>query len=160
MHEIEKGYRACSCKCGAECIKLHKRFTWTDDPRGKYPIHLDLSGSSESKIKRRKLLVKNLNINEKSVKNWKQMIVMRHHWSTKQLHHFYGGPTKRFPSTPMPHCAVYKIAHSVKNSLFAKRKESHLHFNIPNYPMNLARKDAACIEKHSRISNRRENLVD
>ena len=47
---------------------MYKRFASTDDPRGKDPIRLDLSGSSEAKIKWRKLVVKNLNVNEKSVK--------------------------------------------------------------------------------------------
>ena len=34
------------CAWGDECLALHNKFFETDDPRGKAPIRLDLSGKT------------------------------------------------------------------------------------------------------------------
>ena len=78
----------CSCAWGDECMSLHKRFAKTDDPRGKDPIRLNLSGSSETMATWKKVVIKNLKINENNVKRWRHVNIMRHHWSPDQLKHF------------------------------------------------------------------------
>ena len=97
----EKGIRSCSCKWSEECLEMHKLFAATDDARGKDPVRLDLSGTSVSNSMWRKAVSHNLQINEKNVKSWQQITVMRHHWSVDQLKYFYCGPAKLFPSEPI-----------------------------------------------------------
>ena len=61
----------CSCKWGEECFYLHNQFKKNNDPRGKDPIRLDLSGETELKFAWEKVVLNNLGINEKMVKNLK-----------------------------------------------------------------------------------------
>ena len=84
----EKGIRGCSCKCSKECFEMCKLHAATDDVRGKDPIRLDLSGTSVSSTIWRKAVACNLQINEKNMKFWQRITVMRHHWSVDQLKHF------------------------------------------------------------------------
>ena len=78
----------CSCKWGEECVKLHKKFKEISDPRGKDPIRLDLSGQKEVQKMWRKAVACNLGKKEEDIKNVKQTVVYRHHWSLKQLEFF------------------------------------------------------------------------
>ena len=159
-NKIDKRHRTCCCQCGIEYFKTCQRFAATDDPRGGDPIRLDLTGSSEVKMKWRKIVIKKLNMNENEVRNWKQLTVMRHHWSVDQLYHFFGGPSRRHPPTPMPCSAINKIAHTVERSISIKRNGHICLFNAPNYPHSLAKKDSAGIEKEQSLNSRCEELVD
>ena len=46
------------CVWGHECMLLHKRFAATDDPRGKDPIRLNLTGPSETMVTWKKVVIK------------------------------------------------------------------------------------------------------
>ena len=65
-----KGQCGCRCCCnwGDECLALCNKFFETDDPRGKDPIRLDLSGTPEIKKLWRKTVLTNLGTEEKELK--------------------------------------------------------------------------------------------
>ena len=148
----------CCCKWRDECFTLHKEFNETDDPRGKDPIRLDLSGAAELKKQWKKAIVNNLCVDVNPINNWKQVVVMRHHWTEKQLEHFYGSEKKVYPSTPMKYSDLTKISHVVDKRCYVKRKGSDFMFNVPNYPMDLIRKDASKLRKNVNSEKRLENL--
>ena len=132
---------------------MHKLFASTNDLRGGDPICLDLSGSSESRIVWNKLVLINLNIDAKSIKNMKKVVVMRHHWSVQQLQYFFDGPAKRYPSTPIACSDVKKIDHVVERKYFVNRKGKQLMFNAPNCPMRMIRNDAFSLEKTAKMND-------
>ena len=67
------------------------------------------------------------------LKNLKQVTVCRHHWSVQQLHHLYETTMNLFPTTPVRHSDIYKIAHVVENRHVIKRKGIDYFYNAPNF---------------------------
>ena len=128
-----KGLR-CACKWGNECVLIHQKFQMISDPRGKEPIRLDLSGSSEIRRIWRNGVLFNLGVKEKEINNLKQSVVYRHHWTLKQLDHFYGGTKKAFPSTPMRHSHACAMTHVVERRHAFKKNSADMFFNVPNCP--------------------------
>ena len=56
--------RKCRWVWGDECMFFHKRFVATDDPRGKDPVRLNLSGPLETMVTWKKVVIKHLKINK------------------------------------------------------------------------------------------------
>ena len=146
--------------CSEECSVLHKLFANVNDLRGKEPICIDLSGAGPTKIVWKNAVLNNLKVDTSKIKNFKRVSIMRHHWSMQQLQCFYEGGNKRYPSTPMAYSAITKIARVVDMRHFVKRNGSEMFFNVPNYPMHLARIDAKFVGKEKSLESRREELVE
>ena len=95
----------------------------------------------------RKGVLFNLGAKEKEINNLKQLVVYRHHWTLKQLDHFYGGTKKAFQSTPMRYSHMHVMVHVAERRYTFKKNITDMFFNLSNYPMCLIRKDAASSRK-------------
>ena len=126
----------------------------SNDIRGEACIRLDLSGDTEIKKKLRQAVLKNLGTNEDSIKNIKDVIVARHHWTLNQLHYFFGQGIKHRILTPMPYQDIIKIAHAVERTMCTKRRGKDYFYNLPNHPFALIRKDAISLDKDTHDSER------
>ena len=67
-----------------------KKFSLTDDLRGKDHIRIDLSGTTKLKQKWKKAVINNLCSDANSIKNWNQIAVNINHWAVKELHNLHG----------------------------------------------------------------------
>ena len=54
---------------------------------------------------------------------------------------------------------ISKIAHAVERSVCMKKKGISYFYNVPNYSINLVRKDALAIEDAKKVKERREKVV-
>ena len=137
----------CACKWGNERVLIRQTFQMISDPRGKEPIRLDLSGSSEIRRMWRNGVLFNLGVKEKEINNLKQLVVCRHHWTLKQLDHFLRRNEK---SISINSDAMFSHMHNgtCRGKKTHIQKEQHRHvFNVPNCPMCLIRKYAASSRK-------------
>ena len=89
--------------------------------------------------------------------NLKKVAINRHHWSPQQLHHFYDATNRSRASTPMKHVEMSKIAHAVERSVYMKNKGISYFYNVPNYPINLVRKDALAIADAKKVKEQRKS---
>ena len=76
--------RVFSCRWWKECRKITKMFrNQGDDIRGGGSLRLDLSSMSEPNENWRKGVMKNLQIEQNTITELKQVTVMMHHWTEK-----------------------------------------------------------------------------